>query len=72
MLPTEPQLNRCLDFTFRRGVMSSKMFFQLGKQTTIRRRQLGAVMEGVVTECEIRMSKVFNCYRCWVWANVVL
>jgi len=27
MLPTEPQLNCCLDFTVRRVVMSSEMFF---------------------------------------------
>jgi len=56
MLPTEPQLNCCLDFNFRRVVMSSKMFFQLGKQTAIRRRQLGAVRRRVITECEMRMS----------------
>ena len=31
MLRTEPQHNRCLDFTVRSVVMSSRVFFQLGK-----------------------------------------
>ena len=55
MLLTELQLNRCLDFTVRRVVMSTKMFFQLGKDTQIRQRQLDYVREGMIPECEIRM-----------------
>ena len=64
MLPTEPQLNRCLDFTFRRVVMSSKMFFQLGKQTAIRRFQLGAARSRVIRVC--------SCYRTGLSSIVVL
>ena len=72
MLLTELQLNRCLDFTVRRVVMSTKMFFQLGKDTQIRQRQLDDVREGMIPECEIRMWKVCSCYRTGVRSNVVL
>jgi hypothetical protein len=49
MLLTEPQLISCLDFTDRRVVMSTKIFFQLGKDSQIRQRHLGDVRGGVIT-----------------------
>jgi len=58
MLLTEPQLNRCLDFTVRSVVMSSKMFLQLEKETINRRHQLVAVRRGVIPDDEFMMSKV--------------
>jgi hypothetical protein len=63
MLLTETQLNRCLDFTVRSVVTSSKAFFQLRKETTIRRQQLFVLPGGVIPEGESGMSKVFSCYR---------
>ena len=72
MLLTEPQLNRCLEFTVRRVVMSSKMFFQLGKEMINRRRQLGAVRIGVIPHDYFRMSKVCNCYHTGLRSNVIL
>ena len=72
MLLTEPQHNRCLDFTVRSVVMSSMVFFQLGKETQIRPRQLGAVRRRMIPDCEIAMWKVCRCYRIGVRSNVVL
>jgi len=72
MLLREPQHNRCLVFTDRRVVMSSRVFFQLGKETTIRRRQLGAVGRVVFPECEIRLWKVCSCYRTGLISNALL
>jgi len=72
MLLTEIQLNHCLDFTVRRIVMSSKIFFQLGKEKNIRQLQLDDVRGGEISECEIRTWKVCSCYRTGVRSNVVL
>jgi len=72
MLLTEIQLNHCLDFTVRRIVMSSKIFFQLGKEKNIRQLQLDDVRGGEISECEIRMWKVCSCYRTGVRSNLVL
>ena len=63
MLLIEPQPNRCLDFTVRSAVMSSKMFFQVEKETINRRRQLVAVRRGVIPDDEFMTSKVCNWYR---------
>jgi hypothetical protein len=72
MLLTEPQLNCSFDFTVCCVVMSSKMYFQMGKETIIRPRQVGAIRRGVIPDDEIRISKVYSCYRSGVQSNVVL
>jgi len=59
MFKTEPQLNSCFDFNVRRLVMSSKMFPQFRKQTTMRRFQVGLVC------WDIEDDATKATYLCW-------